>query len=209
MLKRPSTAAAAMRFWRSHVLPQLRYEPAELAVAHPWGMLAALLRTPSRLLDPLTSVHHRLADRATAALTQSPVLFPRGFFCDGWGDVATPRRVRELLQSQRMREVTPLAPADVRWGEKQRLRASRVCLQQASFASTLPNAREFLPPASLDAFFELVTPLEWEEEASASERPVEGSPMRPLVGASSTKCVVKLSGVVGSYTFASLSRVYV
>ncbi|TYZ69254.1 hypothetical protein PybrP1_000762 [[Pythium] brassicae (nom. inval.)] len=189
MFKRSSTpsfasAAAALRFWRSHVLPQLRYEPAELALAHPWGLLAALLRAPSRLLDPLTSAHHRLADRATAALTQSPVLFPRGFFCDGWGDVATPRRVRELLQSQRMREVTPLAPADVHWGAKQLLRAARVCLQQASFASTLPNAREFLPSASLDAFCELVTPLEWEEAAGgqAGERPVQGSSSRPLVG---------------------------
>lgn len=177
-----ASAVAALRFWRAHVLPQLP-PTAEFALAHPWGLLAALLRAPSRLLDPLTSTHHRLADRAAAALTQSPVFFPRGFFCDGWGDVATPRRVRELLQSQRMREVVPLAPADVRWAPKQRLTHARACLQHAAFASTLPNAREFLPPASHDAYCELVTPLEWEDAANAQgELPVMGSAVRPLVG---------------------------
>lgn len=186
--------------WRAHVLPALSLklklpQPPrgpllpleELAgvVPHPWGLLALLLRSPSRMLDGLTSAHHRYVDRVTATVTQNPVLFPNGFFCDGWGDINTPQRVRELLQSKRMSDVNELAPEDMCWSPKQRLRGARVCIQEGSFKSTLPNAKAFLPAASLDVFCELVTPLEWENDASGSQdKPVQGSVNRPLVGES-------------------------
>lgn len=186
--------------WRTHVLPALAlrlHQPRALlvppleelagVVPHPWGLLALLLRSPSRLLDGLTSAHHRYVDRVTAMVTQNPVLFPNGFFCDGWGDINTPQRVRELLQSKRMSDVNELALEDLRWSSKQRLRGARVCTQEGTFKSTLPNAKAFLPTASLDAYCELVTPMEWEDVSRSHETtPAQGSAKRPLVG----KCAV-------------------
>lgn len=191
-----AAAARLQRYWRAHVLPAiapllappaigpLPLEQFTGVVPHPWGLLALLLRSPSRLLDGLTSAHHRYVDRVTATVTQNPVLFPSGFFCDGWGDINTPRRVRELLQSNRMSEVNELAPGDVKWSRKKLLSTARACIQEGSFKSTLPNAKAFLPAASLDAYCELVTPIEWEAGAGATrDVPVQGSASRPLVGA--------------------------
>lgn len=191
----PHASVVALRkYWRAQMLPALALRvrlqeqllrplssPLAFAdvVPHPWGLLALLLRSPSRLLDGLTSAHHRYLDRMTATLTQNPVLFPNGFFCDGWGDISTPKRVHELLQSNRMSEVNELAPEDVMWSEKQLLRRGKVCIQEGTFKSTLPNAKELLPGASLDAFCELVTPMSWEH---GTETPVHGSRDRPLVG---------------------------
>ncbi|TMW66786.1 hypothetical protein Poli38472_014098 [Pythium oligandrum] len=143
----------------------------ELPLVHPWGLLAALLRSPSRLLDRMTAEHHRYLDRVTARVTQNPVLFPHGFFCDGWGDLNTPKRLREVLQSNRMREVNELTDADVVWSPRRTLSTARVCLQEAKFASTLPNAKEFLPASSLDAYFELVTPMEWHASTTTPTQP--------------------------------------
>ncbi|KAF1323121.1 hypothetical protein FI667_g10862, partial [Globisporangium splendens] len=173
-------AAALRKYWR----PQLLLQSAPLdglasVVPHPWGLLALLLRSPSRLLDGLTSAHHRYLDRVTATLTQNPVLFPNGFFCDGWGDINTPKRVQELLQSNRMSEVNELRPGDLVWTKRQLLKRARVCVQEGAFPSTLPNAKEFLPTASLKAYCELVTPMDWEN--GDNETPVNGSKDRPLV----------------------------
>lgn len=181
--------------WRAHVLPalalKLQHPRALLAppleelagvVPHPWGLLAMLLRSPSKLLDGLTSAHHRYVDRVTATVTQNSVLFPNGFFCDGWGDINTSQRVRELLQSKRMSDVNELALEDLRWSAKKRLRGARVCIQKGTFKSTLPNAKAFLPQASLDAYCELVTPSEWEDAPGSQDTPAQGSANRPLVG---------------------------
>lgn len=152
--------------------------PSALAV-HPWGVLALLLRSPTRLLDGLTSAHHRLLDRAAATLTQNPVLFPNGFFCDGWGDLNTPQRLREVLQSNRMREVNALGTKDIVWTARRELPVANARIQEGRFRSTLPNARQYLPEESLDAFCELVTPLEWAQPDGGLPL---GAPNRPLVG---------------------------
>lgn len=141
---------------------------------HPWGLLGVVLRSPSRLLDGLTTAHHRYLDRMTATVTQSPVLFPQGFFCDGWGDLNTPKRVQELLQSNRMREVAPLAESDVYWTPPRRLVNAGVSLSEGTFKTTLANAKEFLPNSSLDAYYELVTPTQW-EQSPPKERTLVGT----------------------------------
>jgi hypothetical protein len=135
----------------------------EPPLVHPWGLLAVMLRVPSRLLDRLTAAHHRYLDHVTARVTQNPVLFPHGFFCDGWGDLSTPSRLHQVLQSKRMGEINPLRESDIAWAAPRTFTKARACVREAKFKSTLPNAREFLPEASLDAFCELVTPLEWQE----------------------------------------------
>jgi len=172
--------------WPPPLARRLRPVSLELAAPsaralHPWGILALLLRAPWRLLDGLTSAHHRLLDRAAASLTQNAVLFPSGFFCDGWGDLNTPRRLREVLQSHRMREVGALGLRDVAWATSRELPAANARVREGRFRSTLPNARQYLPEESLDAFCELVTPLEWVERDG--QLPL-GAPNRPLVGAS-------------------------
>ncbi|KAL3672741.1 hypothetical protein V7S43_002033 [Phytophthora oleae] len=145
---------------------------------HPWGLLAALLRSPSRLLDGVTASHHRYLDRAAAAVTQNPVLFPNGFFSDGWGDLNTPERLRELLQSRRMNEVVALQAGEPNWGQVRELSVANVALREGKFRSTLGNAQKLLPEESLDAFCELVTPLEWEQEDKDIP---QGRKDRPLV----------------------------
>ncbi|KAJ0411361.1 hypothetical protein ATCC90586_004347 [Pythium insidiosum] len=158
------------------LLHRLRAPSASLALhlslVHPWGLLAAVLRAPSRLLDSLTAAHHRYLDRLTARVTQNAVLFPQGFFCDGWGDLNTPKRLWEVLQSNRMREVNVLGASDISWTPRRRLPTARVCLEEGRFASTLPNAKQFLPASSLDAFCELVTPSDWYND-DGSEKAVE------------------------------------
>lgn len=144
----------------------LRLELVEVALLHPWGLLAALLRSPIRLLDGVTASHHRLIDRVTARVTQNPVLFPNGFFCDGWGDLSTPTRLHAVLQSHRMRDINELTEKDMHWSPQRTLKKARVSVQEAKFKTTLPNAKEFLPEVSLDAYCELVTPLEWQETAT-------------------------------------------
>ncbi|ETI40707.1 hypothetical protein F441_13868 [Phytophthora nicotianae CJ01A1] len=151
--------------------------PGTLAL-HPWGLLAALLRSPSRLLDGVTASHHRYLDRAAAAVTQNPVLFPNGFFSDGWGDLNTPRRIRELLQSRRMSDVVTLKDGEPNWNSVRKLSVAKVALREGKFRSTLDNAQQLLPEESQDAFCELVTPLEWEREDQGIP---QGRKDRPLV----------------------------
>ncbi|KAH7467257.1 Protein ABHD18 [Phytophthora ramorum] len=162
-----------LRRWRWLLLLQA---PGSL-VLHPWGLLAAVLRSPSRLLDGVTASHHRYMDRAAAAVTQNPVLFPNGFFSDGWGDLNTPRRIRELLQSRRMGDVVTLKDGEPNWGRVRHLSVAKVALREGKFRSTLTNAQHLLPEQSLDAFCELVTPLEWEQEDQGIPRGKD----RPLV----------------------------
>ncbi|KAG2784008.1 hypothetical protein PC129_g5838 [Phytophthora cactorum] len=142
----------------------LQFQAPGILALHPWGLLAALLRSPSRLLDGVTASHHRYLDRAAAAVTQNPVLFPNGFFSDGWGDLNTPKRIRELLQSRRMSDVGTLKDGEPNWGSVRKLSVAKVALREGKFRSTLDNAQQLLPEESLDAFCELVTPLEWERE---------------------------------------------
>ncbi|RLN93932.1 hypothetical protein BBJ28_00005360 [Nothophytophthora sp. Chile5] len=175
---------SSLRRWRWLQLPGLLQTPGYL-VAHPWGLLAALLRSPSRLLDGVTASHHRYLDRVAAAVTQNPVLFPHGFFSDGWGDLGTPQRIRELLQSHRMSEVASLRTGEPHWKRVRELPVARVSLREGQFRSTLSNAKQLLPAESLDAFCELVTPLDWESEASSEGEEAahipKGRPDRPLV----------------------------
>ncbi|OWZ20988.1 hypothetical protein PHMEG_0004535 [Phytophthora megakarya] len=156
----------------------LQLQAPGLLALHPWGLLALLLRSPSRLLDGVTASHHRYLDRAAAAVTQNPVLFPNGFFSDGWGDLNTPQRIRELLQGRRMSEVVKLQSGEPKWGNARELAVAKVALREGKFASTLDDAQQLLPQESLDAFCELVTPLEWEREDK--EIP-QGNNNRPLV----------------------------
>ncbi|KAG1706925.1 hypothetical protein DVH05_027775 [Phytophthora capsici] len=156
----------------------LQFQTPGILVLHPWGLLAALLRSPSRLLDGVTACHHRYLDRAAAAVTQNPVLFPNGFFSDGWGDLNTPKRLRELLQSRRMNEVVALQEEELDWGQVRELSVAKVALREGKFRSTLGNAQQLLPEESLDAFCELVTPLEWEQESKGIP---QGRKDRPLV----------------------------
>lgn len=146
---------------------------------HPWGVLALMLRGPSRLLDQLTTVHHRLLDRAAARLTQHKVLFPSGFFCDGWGDLATPARLQRVITSPQMREVHALERGEIVWTRRRELTAGHARVQEGRFRSTLPDSEQHLPAESLEAFCELVTPLEWGERAEGVPL---GAPNRPLVG---------------------------
>ncbi|KAG6618486.1 uncharacterized protein IUM83_01077 [Phytophthora cinnamomi] len=74
----------------------LQLQAPGVLVVHPWGLLAALLRSPSHLLDGITASHHRYLDRAAVAVTQRPVLIPNGFFSDGCGSLNTPKRERPL-----------------------------------------------------------------------------------------------------------------
>lgn len=157
----------------------LQFQAPGILVLHPWGLLAALLRSPSRLLDGVTASHHRYLDRAAAAVTQNPVLFPNGFFSDGWGDLKTPKRIRELLQSRRMSDVVALQEGELNWGKVRELSVAKVALRGGRFKSTLGNAQQLLPEQSLDAFCELVTPLEWEREDAGIP---QGRKDRPLVG---------------------------
>ncbi|KAG6595726.1 uncharacterized protein IUM83_19413 [Phytophthora cinnamomi] len=156
----------------------LQLQAPGVLVLHPWGLLAALLRSPSRLLDGITASHHRYLDRAAAAVTQNPVLFPNGFFSDGWGDLNTPKRIRELLQSRRMSDVVALKEGEPNWGKTRQLSVAKVALREGRFRSTLGNAQQLLPEESLDAFCELVTPLDWEREDG---RVPHGEQERPLV----------------------------
>lgn len=184
-------AARPPRAWRwppplAHRLPPLRLElaapPARLL--HPWGALALLLRAPARLLDRvslLDAQHHALLDRAAASLTQSALLFPAGFFRDGWGDADTPARLRRVLQGGQMRRVQALETDDVLWGAAIELPAANARVQQGHFRSTLPDADRHLPQESRDAFVELVTPLEWAQ--SDRDALPRGASNRPLVGA--------------------------
>ncbi|CAI5708398.1 hypothetical protein KXD40_004915 [Peronospora effusa] len=156
----------------------LQLQVPRLLALHPWGLVAILLRSPSRLLDEVTTCHHRYLDRAAAAVTQNPVLFPNGFFSEGWGDLNTPQRIRNVLQSQRMNHVVTLQQDDVKWGQVRDMAIAKVALREGTFKSTLTNAEQLLPKESLDAFCELITPLEWEQEDA--EIP-QGLTDRPLV----------------------------
>ncbi|DAZ99848.1 TPA: hypothetical protein N0F65_008591 [Lagenidium giganteum] len=150
------------------------------ALLHPWGLLAAVFRTPTRWLDRVTRHHHRYLDRVTATMTQNSLLFPNGFFCDGWGDLNTPVRLRKVLQSHRMRDVNELAADSITWQPKRVLATAGVCIQEGSFPTTLPNAKQYLPDRSLDAYCELVTPLGWHEDTESNKLPT-GAADRPLV----------------------------
>uniref|UniRef100_A0AAV1UTA7 AB hydrolase-1 domain-containing protein n=1 Tax=Peronospora matthiolae TaxID=2874970 RepID=A0AAV1UTA7_9STRA len=145
---------------------------------HPWRLLAALLRSPSRVLDGVTASHHRYLDRATAAVTQNPALFPNGFFSEGWGDLSTPQRIRDLLHSRRINEVVRLREGELTWGTVRRLAIAEVVRREGHFQSTLANAEQMLPKESLNAFCELVTPLEWERKNATIP---QGTNNRPLV----------------------------
>ncbi|POM73828.1 Hypothetical protein PHPALM_9289 [Phytophthora palmivora] len=164
--------------YSSHWRWLLQCQVPGILTLHPWGLLAALLRSPSRLLDGVTASHHRYLDRAAAAVTQNPVLFPNGFFSDGWGDLNTPKRIRELLQSRRMNEVVKLQDGEPNWSNVRELSVAKVALREGKFASTMDDAQQLLPTESLDAFCELVTPLEWEREDKGIP---QGSNDRPLV----------------------------
>ncbi|TDH72305.1 hypothetical protein CCR75_000758 [Bremia lactucae] len=163
-----------VNFWRR----LLQFHIAEASLFHPWGLLAALIRSPSRLLDGVTASHHRFLDRAAASVTQNPMLFPNGFFSDGWGDLNTPTRILELVQSRRMSDVVELQEEHLMWDSVQKLSVAKVALRVGKFQSTLDNAQQLLPKASLDAFCELVTPLEWEGQAKGIP---QGRLDRPLV----------------------------
>ncbi|CAH0480079.1 unnamed protein product [Peronospora belbahrii] len=156
----------------------LQLQISRILALHPWGLLASLLRIPSRLLDEVTTCHHRYLDRAAAAVTQNPVLFPNGFFSDGWGDLTTPTRIQELLQSQRMNQVVLLQQDELNWGKVNELTVAKVALRQGTFKSTLLNAKQFLPVESLDGFCELITPLKWERKDAQIP---QGTKDRPLV----------------------------
>ncbi|KAE9023344.1 hypothetical protein PR002_g11740 [Phytophthora rubi] len=159
----------------------LQLQTPGIPLLHPWRLLAALLRSPSRLLDGVTASHHRYLDRAAAAVTQNPVLFPNGFFSDGWGDLNTPKRIRELLQSRRMSDVVALAEGEPNWGKVRQLSVARVALREGRFRSTLGNAQQLLPEQSLDAFCELVTPLDWEREGGGVPHGGEDIPLVVLL----------------------------
>ncbi|CEG44293.1 Uncharacterized conserved protein [Plasmopara halstedii] len=146
-------------------------------VMHPWGLLAALLRSPSRLLDGVTVSHHRYLDRIAASITQNPVLFPNGFFSDGWGDLNTFQRIRELLQTRRMSDVVMLKDGELAWGKVKKLLNAKVSIREGKFRSTLEDAKQLLPVESQDALCELVTPLEWIQDESIPQ----GGRDRPLV----------------------------
>ncbi|CAI5741579.1 unnamed protein product [Peronospora destructor] len=131
-----------------------------------------------RLLDEVTTCHHRYLDRATAAVTQNSILFPNGFFSEGWGDLNTPKRIRRVLQSQRMSNTVILQQGDVKWGQVREMSIAEVALREGTFKSTLANAEQLLPKESLEAFCELITPLEWEQEDAKIP---QGITDRPLV----------------------------
>jgi hypothetical protein len=189
----------AIRYNSTHRRPQLKNQPAVrssisllskfvpwapngLSLLHPWAILALFLRSPSRLLDTMTTAHHRYLDRTIAIVTQNPIIFPSGFFCDGWGDMTTPERLQEIFKSNRMSVINEIPHKSIMWQPKRILRSARVCIQEGNFASTLPNASHFLPESSRQVFFELVTPIEWNNDTNQIDDTIPfGDTTRPLV----------------------------
>ncbi|OQR91805.1 hypothetical protein THRCLA_08864 [Thraustotheca clavata] len=133
---------------------------------HPWQLLSTL-RLPARVLDKVTKKHHKYLDHVTAKLTHNPLLFPEGFFCDGWGDLQVPTRLNEHLATEdkfRVIEIHELKLVPI---PKKRLGVKKpsIVTLQGSFATTLRDYQSLLPQVCHSSYFELVLPSNMVVEA--------------------------------------------
>ncbi|EQC39565.1 hypothetical protein, variant [Saprolegnia diclina VS20] len=144
---------------------------------HPWQLLSTL-RRPARVLDKVTTTHHRVLDHVTAKLTHHPLLFPQGFFSDGWGDLHVPSLLSQRLATDEKFAVAPIV--DLQLTPLRRLRRQAPLIVQGSFRTTLRDHAVLLPPVCHTAYFELILPPEMAATASTSPLHIDGS-KRPLV----------------------------
>ncbi|OQR92999.1 hypothetical protein ACHHYP_03022 [Achlya hypogyna] len=139
---------------------------------HPWQLLQSL-RRPARVLDKVTTTHHKVLDHVTATLTHNPLLFPQGFFADGWGDLHVPTLLERRLATDDKFTVAPIH--DLQWTTVPRLplrRANAPVVLQGSFRTTLREHEDLLPPVCHTAHCELVLPADMMPHDAAA--PIQG-----------------------------------
>ncbi|KAF0696161.1 Aste57867_13077 [Aphanomyces stellatus] len=131
---------------------------------HPWTLVSAL-RRPARLLDRVTSAHHKYLDHVCAALTHHPLFFPQGFFSDGWGDVHIPSILEKRVQDKDKYYIHPIESLELTMLPPPRQRKSKdgkapeqLAMIAGRFNTTLRDGDLLLPPESQRAYFELVLP---------------------------------------------------
>jgi hypothetical protein len=131
---------------------------------HPWNFVSSL-RRPVRILDRLTSEHHKYIDLAIAKVSNNPIFFPEGFFCDGWGDVDIPKRLQQRLDADDKCAIRAILDMKLtRKEESTRLRrkftpnkANHIVLT-GQFQTTLQDYSLLLPRESHRVHFEMVVP---------------------------------------------------
>eukprot|EP00656_Telonema_subtile_P000576 TRINITY_DN10262_c0_g1_i3.p1 TRINITY_DN10262_c0_g1~~TRINITY_DN10262_c0_g1_i3.p1 ORF type:complete len:389 (+),score=76.11 TRINITY_DN10262_c0_g1_i3:104-1270(+) len=114
-------------------------------------------RVPTRLLDRVTTQHHKLIDNIATRITSNSVFFPHAFFEDGWGNKAVRDRFERELHEYGVHlpephRIEPILSTRTQF-------ATDISIEHGSFPSTCPDAEEVLPEASHKAMFELIRPV--------------------------------------------------
>lgn len=137
---------------------------------HPWQLVSSL-KYPCRILDSYTHKHHRLLDRIIAGLTGHPLIFGKGFFQDGWGDISIVNDFQKYLEDKsKVHDTVALDHTLFEWSTPRNL-TSHAVSRSASFPTPAIdlNLHPFLPPESHKCHIELVLPRSWK---SSAEQPI-------------------------------------
>lgn len=120
-------------------------------------LLINATRVPMNLLNNLTLKHHELFDQVSTRLTSQSLLFPHGFFEDGWGNKSLRARFEREMDEygQHLPVATKIEP---KLTMHQTDANHSVSILRGYFPSPLEDLRQVLPESSQMAAFEMIQP---------------------------------------------------